>query len=242
VRRICGRRIGKHLLSLDFTFSAVTDDHFALAQLPASLQYLNLNACQEISERTCVQISDQCPDLRRIELYWNCRISDFGIKRLALACKKLSNINLSGCKYLTDKSIIPLIETCTSLEVLNLTRIDGVTSAAISAVSQHLPQLRELYLYANAGIADSAFFQLGSDASVVRNLEILDLCGCQLLEDDSLISLCRSNPRLSILNLTWCIRVTDKGIVEGVCGQSGEIYHINDGLELLSLFGNTLIT
>jgi hypothetical protein len=45
IRRICQRRIGQNLRTLDFQFSAVTDEHFALATLPESLEWLNLNGC-----------------------------------------------------------------------------------------------------------------------------------------------------------------------------------------------------
>ena len=58
VRRICSRRIGKQLKSLNFTFSAVNDEHINLAKFPETLEVLNLNACREISERTLVQVSE----------------------------------------------------------------------------------------------------------------------------------------------------------------------------------------
>jgi hypothetical protein len=40
-----------------------------------------------------------------VEFYWNCRITSFGIKKLALSCPKLQYVNLSGCKYVTDQGI-----------------------------------------------------------------------------------------------------------------------------------------
>jgi len=58
VRRICARRIGKNLESLDFEFSAVTDEHVIRSVLPKTLRGFNLNACREISELTLVQISE----------------------------------------------------------------------------------------------------------------------------------------------------------------------------------------
>ena len=109
VRRICSRRIGKNLDTLSFEFSAITDDHLSRATLPACLKGFNLNACREISERSLVQISEQCPNLERLELYWNCRIRDLGLKRLAIGCPKLTNLNLSGCKLITDAGIVPIV-------------------------------------------------------------------------------------------------------------------------------------
>lgn len=47
-----------------------------------------------------------------VELYWNCRITDFALKKVFTACKSLEFVNLSGCKYLTDSSISTLCENC----------------------------------------------------------------------------------------------------------------------------------
>jgi hypothetical protein len=40
-----------------------------------------------------------------IELYWNCRVTDFAVKKMAAACKELKYVNLSGCKYLGDSTV-----------------------------------------------------------------------------------------------------------------------------------------
>ena len=58
----------------------------------------------------------------------------------------------------------------------------------------------------------------------------------QRLSDDSLIGICKLNPNLTYLNLTWCLSLTDRGIVEGICK------HLEKGLNLLSLYGNTTVT
>ena len=68
------------------------------------------------------------------------------------------------------------------LQVLNLTRINGVTSQAIKDIAVSLPDLRELYLYADAS---------NPETSVITKLVTLDLCGCQLIEDESIIGICR---------------------------------------------------
>jgi len=112
VRRVLSRRIGKNLQTLSFEFSAVTDDHLARAVFPASLKELNLNACRELSERSLVQVAEQCPSLEKIELYWNCRVRDIGLKRLATGCPNLTNVNFSGCKLLSDSGVIPLVQSC----------------------------------------------------------------------------------------------------------------------------------
>lgn len=113
--------------------------------------------------------------------------------------------------------------------MLNLTRISGVTASTIKTIAAKLSELRELYLYADAGIENEGFAALGK--GVVSKLNILDLCGCSKLEDQSLIDICTNNHDLRYLNLTWCLALTDRGV-------SDSIQHISPGLQLLSLFGN----
>ena len=201
LRRLCQRRIGNAMKSLDLSFTLLTDDHFGKAVLPKSLKELKLNACRELTEKTLVQIGDQCPELNRIDLYWNCVISDFGIKRLS-KCTKLDYVNLSGCKYLSDSSINHLTENCPDISVLNLTRMEGITDKSIEYISDRTPKLKELYLYACAQISDKAFKYLSE--SEITKLELLEVCGCADLKDDTFAAICARNPSLHSINLTWC--------------------------------------
>ena len=98
----------------------MSDEHIEVTNFPETLIELNLNGCREISEKACMHLSKQCRNLERIgitlknglisilELYWNCRISDFGMKKVALSNPKLTYVNLSGCKYLSDSSIMTI--------------------------------------------------------------------------------------------------------------------------------------
>jgi hypothetical protein len=111
-----------------------------------------------------------------------------------------------------------------------------VTAASLIQIAKSLPSLRELYLYADAGIDNKGFAALADPAvSVVRNLTLLDVCGCSMLEDESLVGICELNHHLRYLNLSWCLALTDHSIVDG-------IPRLIDGLTLLSLFGNLQIT
>jgi hypothetical protein len=114
----------RKLTHLNLEFTPVTDDHFESATLPSTLLELNLNGCREISEKTLMVLQKSCPRLTRlgkplflsqhplIELYWNCRVTDFAMKKVAVACKDLEYVNLSGCKYLSDSTVLALCENC----------------------------------------------------------------------------------------------------------------------------------
>jgi len=50
-----------------------------------------------------------------------------------------------------------------------------------------------------------------------------------------LIKICINNGKLNYLNLTWCTKITDNGVVEGIGKMASN-------LTLLGFFGNTNIT
>ena len=93
-------------------------------------------------------------------MYWNCRVSDFGVKKLSEGCNNLTVANFSGCKHLSDKGIVPLLTNCTNLKVLNLTRINQITEKSLELVS-NLQYLEYVYLYACSQLPDDALKHLG---------------------------------------------------------------------------------
>ena len=167
--------------------------------------------------------------MQRIELYWNCRITDFCVKKLAKACTELNFVNLSGCKHLSDASIAVLAESCPKIRHLNLTRLPKLTDKGMDKIANAGLDLQYLNLYANAELGDGAFKALALQATH-HNLEFLDLCGCKELGDDAVVEICKSFPKLSYLNLTWCVSLNDKAITDGVAKYLTK-------LNLLGLFG-----
>lgn len=72
-------------------------------------------------------------------------------------------VNLSGCKYLTDSSIIEIAKNCKSVKHFNITRIPNFTEKGLSEISKAgMNQLEYLNLYANAMIEDSGFRDLAN--------------------------------------------------------------------------------
>ena len=95
-------------------------------------------------------------------------------------------VNLSGCKYLTDSSIIEIAKNCKEVKHFNITRIPGLTETGLSEISKAgMDQLEYLNLYANALILDSGFWDLAN--SGYNKMQFLDFCGCCKLSDDSVI-------------------------------------------------------
>lgn len=125
-----------------------------------NLRELNLNGCREISDKTIYNIiARHCIKLERVELYWNCRVNDFCIKKLGQSCTKLRHVNLAGCKYVSDAPIATMLEHCPDITHLNLTRLGKITENTLKAIgsASSYENLTYLNLYANAMIPDEGF-------------------------------------------------------------------------------------
>lgn len=103
----------------------------------------------------------------------------------------------------------------------------------IAIADAGLNNLNYFNLYACSIIEDSGF-RAFSQANYSK-MEFLDLCGCKNLLDDSVIQMSKNFPNLKYFNLTWCVYLTDKAIVEGVSKYLKK-------LDLLSVYGLIAIT
>ncbi|KAL8459811.1 hypothetical protein ACS0TY_031650 [Phlomoides rotata] len=194
-----------------------------------NLEVLNLNGCQKISDMGIEFITYNCPKLKVFSIYWNVRVSDLGIRNLVNNCKFVIDLNLSGCKNVTDECMKLIAEIYQGLHVLNITRCIKLTDRGLQMILCKCSLLQSLNLYALSSFTDVAYKEI----SLLTHLQFLDLCGAQNLSDDGLscIAKCKN---LNSLNLTWCVRVTDQGVISIAEGCTS--------LEFLSLFGIVGVT
>ncbi|KAM7505570.1 hypothetical protein LguiB_004474 [Lonicera macranthoides] len=194
-----------------------------------NLEYLNLNGCQKITDKGIEAITAICPSLKVFSVYWNVRITDVGITHLVKNCKHIVDLNLSGCKNVTDKSLQLVADTYKELESLNLTRCIKLTDGGLQQILLKCSSLQSLNLYALSSFTDEAYKKI----SHLVHLRFFDLCGAQNLSDQGLSSIAKCSKLIS-LNLTWCVRVTDVGVIAIAQGCTY--------LEFLSLFGIVGVT
>ncbi|XP_057983670.1 F-box protein At3g58530 isoform X2 [Malania oleifera] len=194
-----------------------------------NLQFLNLNGCQKISDMGIGVITSACPKLRVFSIYWNVRVTDLGIEHVVKNCKHITDLNLSGCKNISDRSLQLVADSYPELESLNVTRCIKLTDGGLKQILHKCSSLQSLNLYALSGFADEAYKKI----SLLAHLRSLDLCGAQNLSDHALscIATCK---HLTSLNLTWCVLVTDEGVIAIAQGCTS--------LEFLSLFGIVGVT
>ncbi|KAH9737655.1 F-box protein [Citrus sinensis] len=225
----------RHVREINLEFAQdIEDRHLELLKTKClgslqDLESLNLNGCQKISDKGIEIISSTCPELKVFSIYWNVRVTDIGIQHLVKNCKHIIDLNLSGCKNLLDKSLQLIADNYQELESLNLTRCVKLTDGGLQKILIKCSSLRSLNLYALSGFTDEAYKKI----SLLAHLKFLDLCGAQNLSDEGLACIAKCKNLVS-LNLTWCVRITDVGVMAIAEGCSS--------LEFLSLFGIVGVT
>ncbi|GJT44202.1 F-box protein isoform X1 [Tanacetum coccineum] len=194
-----------------------------------NLEHLNLNVCQKVSDNGIEAITAASPSLRKISIYWNVRVTDVGISHLVKNCKHIVDLNLSGCKGISDKGLQMVADNYRHLESLDITRCIKITDGGLQHVMVKCSGLKSLNLYALSSFTDEAYKKI----SLLAHLEFLDLCGAQNLSDEGLFCIAKCK-NIRTLNLTWCVRVTDVGVIAIAEGCTS--------LEYLSLFGIVGVT
>lgn len=90
-----------------------------------------------------------------------------------------------------------------------------------------LPNLRELRLAHCIRVSDEAFVSL-PPRMAFDSLRILDLTGCELVEDNSITQLIPQAPRLRNLVLAKCRNITDRAI-QSICKLGKNLHYIHLG-------------
>ena len=79
---------------------------------------------------------------------------DASLRALASAAcaTRLTTLNLSGCKLVTDAGVQAVVRACGGVTALDLTRNGNISEASLAEVADGMPDMRELRLYACAGL------------------------------------------------------------------------------------------
>lgn len=151
-----------------------------------------------------------------------------------VGCPKLSRLNLSYCKHVTDRSMAHLAAHASSrLESLSLTRCTSITDAGFQAwTGYRFDRLTRLCLADCTYLTDHAIVALACSA---KNLTHLDLSFCCALSDTSTEVVALSLPKLRELRLAFCGSAVSDGSLESIA------LHL-DELEGLSMRGCVRVT
>jgi hypothetical protein len=99
------------------------------------LRALKLAECKQVSDVGILQLTNFCTeletlDLSRTELAF--KITDVCMLALGERCHQLTDLNVSGCHFLTDAGMEWLTGGCTSLTALNIAGLFKLTDTCAS--------------------------------------------------------------------------------------------------------------
>eukprot|EP00158_Paraphelidium_tribonemae_P005335 Partr_v1_DN27286_c0_g1_i2_m38760 putative F-box and leucine-rich repeat protein 7 len=147
---------------------------------------------------------------------WNI---DNVVSIIALTCPKLEDLNLANCFSLTDKPMIRIAQRCPKLKKLNLNRCDLVTDLSLYAFAENFTQLEMLNLSrplmsSRTHLSDRAMQAVFAKNPLLKEVRIRN---CEMTTDSTLIQLGKTcGKSMRALDLSWCVRITDSGIINGI--------------------------
>jgi F-box/leucine-rich repeat protein 2/20 len=175
-----------HLTHLNLSKSTAVTNKVLLSIAKGSpkLTHINLSHCMKFDDEGLVHVAQGCPLLTHLDVS-ECVVSDDGMLTLALNCKRLTNVYVPQCTYVTGKTMDYLLTHC-----LNLSHLDLSFSCGM-----HWSSLRESPLSKNCNA-----------------LLFLDLGNAIIIDDELLAHVCSASKNLLYLYLSNCESVTDEGV------------------------------
>eukprot|EP01114_Cavostelium_apophysatum_P008637 TRINITY_DN2126_c0_g1_i1.p1 TRINITY_DN2126_c0_g1~~TRINITY_DN2126_c0_g1_i1.p1 ORF type:complete len:1679 (-),score=453.03 TRINITY_DN2126_c0_g1_i1:53-5089(-) len=192
---------------------SITDDAFqdiADGKLP-NLVHLDLTRCLSLNSQTLVRIAKKCPMLESICLASCEELSSEALVAVA-GCRHLRNVNLSGCKNVTDEVVSAFTEnkslSAFPLQKLNLFNCNKITNACLVDVAKECPKLLELNVSSCDRISDEGIVHI---AQSCRQLQALYVEECNISDAavSVLVKVCRN---IETLVLAYAKEITDASL------------------------------
>lgn len=185
---------------LDFTHhKKLTDKElFDCLNSSRNLEILILKDCENLTNAGFQAMAGLLTKLRVIDLS-NCQIEDTGLAAIGEHCRQLEVVNLSNCKNITDEGLKSFSKALTHVTNLNLSCCN-VTDETLTTMAPFLTNLIKLDL-SGGNFFGSSFKSL---AIHCKKIEILNLNGCEEVNDDNLEKLIPALKNLKVLKLKIC--------------------------------------
>ena len=176
----------------------------ALAEHCAQLRALRLGGCSKVTDGGVQAIAHGCEWLEALDLQQLRNLTDSAIAAVAARCPRLANLRLSCVgSQLTDASVQALASGCAHqrLTALDLSRNRNLTDGALAGLAASCTRLEVLDLGGCHQITDAAVFALASSSKWLRELR---LRGCGGITDAAVVAAVSGCARLATLDLRYC--------------------------------------
>ena len=123
--------------------------------------------------------------------------------------KQLKNLSLDLCHQIPDADLGIILKGCGNLTTLSLSKCIKIGEKGFLELAKSLPRLTHLNLH-RCSVTDNALVEI---ASRCRNLSVLDISACGELTEKGMVAFVRNAASLQELNLNRC-RITSTAIDE----------------------------
>lgn len=168
-----------------------------------SLRSLTIRNCPGFGDSGLSMLGRICPKLTHVDLSGLQSITNAGIVPLVQSSEAgLVKVNLSKCVNLSDNAVSAIAKLHgETLELLNLDGCRYVTDTSLMEIARNCLSLSELDV-SQSGITDYGVTALA--AAEQMNLQIFSMVGCSLISDKSLPYLITLGKTLVGLNIQRC--------------------------------------
>ncbi len=164
----------------------------------------------DINDKKLMKYMESQQDLTKIDLSGCKELTDVSIVNLAEYCKGLTSVNLDSCSKLTDNSIKALAENCKGLIEVNLGACYPLTNSSIKALAENCKGLVSVNLSNCGQLTDNGIKVLAENC---KGLVSVNLSSCSgLITDSSIKTLAENCKGLVSVNLSCCRQLTDDGV------------------------------
>lgn len=174
----------------------------------------------EISLAKCDELANvaplaRCSQLRHIDLRWNEHITDRVMGKIANGCPLLQSVLLTGCKRVTDQTLLHLARGCPELvDVEIMFLADTCTDAGVAALVRGCPKMHPnnivTYLSVEGTMHGSDETNIKGDETLAAvgetrpNIASLCICNAPLITNTGINALIDGCKQLVSLTLQSC--------------------------------------
>ncbi|CAL5395597.1 unnamed protein product [Camellia sinensis] len=198
----------------------------SLEKLSLDSEFINNKGILAVAlqARSLCAIGEGCKKLKNLALSDCYFLSDKGLEAVAAGCSELTHLEVNGCHNIGTSGLEFVGRSCTyrRLSELTLLYCQKIGNYALSEVGRGCKHLQALQLVDCSSIGDDAICSI---ASGCRNLKKLHIRRCYEVGNTGIIAVGKNCKFLTDLSIRFCDRVGNEALI--AIGQGCPLQHLN---------------